>query len=127
MVNRAKHKMRIPEEIYEYFNKEYLKSIRSSVLQKLVFLLYRLRYPHSLLRKELEQRILEESKKRLKEMEAKGEASYFRPLRICFVNLVSFLKVEDICKALRCQERTAKEYLDALQVVTLFFIDEGYC
>ena len=127
MVNRAKHKMRIPEEIYEYFNKEYLKSIRSSVLQKLVFLLFLLRYPHSWLRKELEQRILEESKKRLTEMEAKGASRDFKPLRICFVNMYCFLRVEDICKALDCQERTAKEYLDALQVISLIFIDEGYC
>jgi len=111
MIEKAKHKIRIPDGFYEYFNKEYLKSIRSQVLQKLVFLLFLLNFPDSFLRKEIEQRLVEEYRKRLK------ENKNVRPLRPTFDNLVYFLRIEDVCEILGCSERTAREYLDALYAI----------
>ena len=120
MIKKARHKERIPDLVYEYLNKEYLKSIRSGVLQKLVFLLFLLGHPESDLRRKLEQRLVEEYKKRLKEYEDA------RPLRPTFDNLVYSMKSGDICEILECKERTAIEYLHALQAIVLTQTNLGH-
>ena len=111
MVKKSKHKMRIPDWIYDFLNKKYLKSIRSQVLQKLVYLLFWLDHPKSDLRKEIVQRLVQEYKRRLKI----DESSI--PLRPTFDNLVYFMKIEDVCEILGCEKRTAREYLDALKAI----------
>lgn len=124
LVRKAKHKSRIPFEgqVYDYFNRHFLRSIRSNVLQKLAFLLICIGHSESNkfsnLRQTLESRILEESKRRTKcRAEGVEGYEYAIPLSISFDNLIGFLTPKDIMEALGCQDRTAREYLYTLKLI----------
>ena len=110
-LKKAKHKWFIPDDYYDYVNKEYLLSIRNKALVKLAYLLFQLSFDSTYLRKLTDKRITEENKKRQETNEI------CTPIRPTFDNLIYFMELNDICELLKCSERTAKEFLDTLEAI----------